>query len=347
MRSFPRLPVSPSPRLPVSPSWLAHMDTERLLILHDRPREVIDVISQRLPGLQMLAATAPEAVPSALASHHPTIVFSIKHGGFPGPAHRPAVLHPSVRWFHVGGSGVEHLSPWPARVQVTNSAGVLAPFLAETALAAMLSLSTGLHRYGDDQRQRVWAPRRFRPLAGRTLLIVGLGSTGGALAEHARSLGMRVVGIRESGASHPAADAVHLPAALDELLPHADVVSLHVRHTRQTHGLMGRGALARMKPGALLLNSSRGGVVDQDALRDALQAGHLGGAWLDVFEREPLPEDDPLWSMPGVIITPHAADLVTDFPARFAHRFCDLFGHYRAGTPLPVVASPDMADIPG
>lgn len=313
---------------------------ERLLVLHDRPQEVVEVVAARFPGLPMAIATRPEEVEPALAAHQPTMVFSIKHGGFPGPAHRPAVRHASVRWLHVGGSGIEHLAPWPDGVQVTNSAGVLAPFLAETAMAALLSLTTGLHRYARKQRQRDWSPHRFRPLAGRTLLVVGLGATGGEVALRAKALGMRVVGIRASGAAHPAAEAVYPPSALARLLPLADVVSLHVRHTRETHHLMSRGALEKMKPGALLLNSARGGVVDQDALLGALLSGHLGGAWLDVFAVEPLPLDSPLWGLPNVIITPHAADQVADFPARFAQRFCELLPRYLAGEPLPVVSLP-------
>ena len=322
------------------------MRDERLLVLHDRPQEVVEVIAREFPALSLTIATRPDDVDPALAAHQPTIVFSIKHGGFPGPAHRPAVRHGSVRWLHVGGSGIEHLAPWSDGVQVTNCAGVLAPFLAETAMAALLSLSTGLHRYARKQRQREWSPHRFRPLAGRTLLIVGLGATGGALAERAEALGMRVVGIRASGQAHPSAEAVYPPSALTRLLPQADVVSLHVRHTRDTHHLMSEGALAKMKPGALLLNSSRGSIVDERALLEALLSGHVGGAWLDVFETEPLPRESPLWPLPNVILTPHAADQVADFPARFAERFCALLPRYLAGEPLPVVPQPAAERAP-
>ena len=317
------------------------MSAEGLLVLHDHPEEVLPVLEARAPGLRVAVATQPSAVGPALETHQPTVVFSIKHSGFPGSAHRPVVHHPTVRWVHVGGSGIEHLSPWPAHVQVTNSAGVLAPFLAETAMAALLSLTTGLHRYGHAQRERRWAPARFQALAGRTLLVVGVGATGGEVALRAKALGMRVVGVRASGAPHPAVDAMHRPSALAGLLSEADVVSLHLRHTPQTHHLLDAAALARMRPGALLLNSARGGVVDQDALIAALRSGQLGGAWLDVFAVEPLPGDSPLWAMPSVIITPHAADMVEDFPARFAARFCDLLPQYLAGRPLPVVVPPD------
>jgi phosphoglycerate dehydrogenase-like enzyme len=322
------------------------MKDERLLVLHDRPQEVVEVVARQFPALSMAIATRPEEVVPALAAHQPTIVLSIKHAGFPGAAHRPAVRHRSVQWFHVGGSGVEHLAPWSERVQVTNCAGVLAPFLAETATAALLSLTTGLHRYARKQRQREWSPHRFRPLAGRTLLVVGLGATGGAFAERAKALGMRVVGIRASGEPHPAAEAVYPPSALRRLLPLADVVSLHIRHTRETHHLMSKGAIEKMKPGALLLNSSRGGIVDQRALLGALLGGHLGGAWLDVFETEPLPMENPLWGLPNVIVTPHAADQVADFPARFAERFCALLPRYLAGEPLPVVSLPAAERVP-
>ena len=117
-------------------------------------------------------------------------------------------------------------------------------------------------------------------------------------------------------------------------------MSRHVRLTAETPHHIGASALAAMKPGALLLNSARGGVVDTGALLAALARGHLGGAWLDVFETEPLPADHPLWSLPNVLVTPHAADLVEDFPARFAGRLCDLFPRYLSGARLPALASP-------
>ena len=313
------------------------MTPRRLLVLHDRPAEVLPVFERELSGCQVAVATGPEQVGPAIQQHHPDAIFSIKHSGFPGEHHRPALHHPSVRWFHVGGSGIDHLGRWdPTRVTVTHSAGVLAPVLAEMALAAMLSLSTRLHEHQRTQATATWRPRRFRPLAGRTLLVVGVGHVGGALATLARGLGMRVVGIRASSQPHPALHELHQPDALHQLLPSADVVSLHVRLTPHTRGLIGPRELSLLPPGAVLLNSSRGAVVDEDALIDALDS-HLGGAWLDVFHVEPLPSDHPLWRRPDVLLTPHCADQSTDFPARFARRFVDLA---TSTAPLPALSPP-------
>ena len=316
----------------------------RLLVLHDRPDDLLPLLRRRAPDLAVEVAPCPAEVAPALARFEPDAVLSIKHTGFPGPAHRPALRHPSVRWFHVGGSGTDHLGAWePARVSVTNSAGVLAPFLAEMAMAAMLSLALGLPRLGRQQAARVWRPRRFRPLAGRTLLVVGVGHVGGAVAERAAALGLRVVGVRASGAPHAAVSQMHRPPALLELLPHADIVSLHLRLTAQTRGLLGAPALSAMKRGALLLNSARGALVDEAALLQALVSGHLGGAWLDVFSTEPLPDHHPLWRAPNTLITPHCADQVEDFAARFAERFCDLRDGLAEGRPLPSLRPPPAA----
>ncbi|MCO4769771.1 MAG: D-2-hydroxyacid dehydrogenase [Deltaproteobacteria bacterium] len=316
--------------------------TSRILALHDTPADFADLLAQRCADAEVRFATRAEEVASSLAGFRPTAVLSIKHSGFPGEVHAPAVHAPGVQWFHVGGSGFEHLGTWdPSVVQVTHSAGVLAPFLAEMTLAAMLSLATGLPLYARDQRERAWRPRRFRSLASQTLLIVGVGATGGELAHRARALGMTVLGIRASAEPHPAVHAMHGPQSLRSLLPQADIVSVHARAGAATRGLVGRDEFEAMKHGALFLNSSRGAIVDERALIDALQSRHLGGAWLDVFAVEPLPSESPLWSLPNVLITPHCADQVTDFPRRFAQRFCDLRDALLRGEPLPALSPPD------
>ncbi|NQV44078.1 MAG: D-2-hydroxyacid dehydrogenase, partial [Rhodospirillales bacterium] len=120
----------------------------------------------------------------------------------------------------------------------------------------------------------------------------------------------------------------------------ADFVSLHVRMSEQTRGMINGEMLAAMKPGSFLINTSRGPVVDEAALTEALQRGHLGGAYLDVFETEPLPSDSLLWDMPNVIITPHAADNVHDWVPRFAHMFVDNLERWNTGQNLVNVVVP-------
>lgn len=319
----------------------------RLLVLHSTPDEVLPTLLAGCPELSVAVARAPAEVVPALAAHRPGVVFSIKHGGFPGPAHRPAVHAESVRWVHVGGSGYEHLGAWdPARVTVTNSAGVLAPFLAERALAALLALGTGLRAHITDQAHTTWAPTRFRSLRGRTAVVVGLGHTGVALARLLRSLGMTVVGVRRTAQPHPDADEVVALADLDAVLPRADVLSLHVRLTPETRGLIGSDQLDRLPRGAIVLNSARGPVLDAAALVHHLHADPSARAWLDVFDVEPLPASDPIWSQPGVLVTPHCADQVDDFPVHFARRFASLWQGTRTGRPLPALVSPGPLSPP-
>ena len=341
---FRRLPVgSPggSPGGAPTPSVAGRAQGEplladRILVLHDRPDDLAELLAARCPGATIRYATRPDEVRPALESLEPDAVFSIKHSGFPGAAHLPAASFPSVRWFHVGGSGFEHLGEWDAqRLTVTHSAGVLAPFLAETTMAAMLSLAVGLPRYAVQQAEREWTPHRFRPLAGRTLVIVGVGAVGGEVAQRAKALGMRVLGVRASGDSHPAVERMVGPDGLRDLLGEADVLTLHTRLDERTRGLIGRRELAALPPEALLLNSARGAVVEEEALIEALQSGQLAGAWLDVFATEPLPASSPLWGLPNLLVTPHCADQSEDFPRRFAERFCDVRDGLRRGEGPP------------
>ena len=306
-----------------------------VLIAHNEPDDFRDLLAERFPDLRFVYASTAEEVLAGLREHDPEVVFSVKHPGFPGPAHAPIPRHPSVRWIQVGGSGFDHLVPWdPERIRVTNGAGVLAPYLAETITGAMLALACGFPNYAGQQRERRWRAVPFTPLRGRTLLIVGFGHIGECVARNAKALGMRVLATRATPAPHPAADEMHGPDALASLLPRADFVSLHVRLDATTRVLISREAIAAMKRGAYLVNTSRGAVVDETALVDALRSGHLGGAYLDVFETEPLPAESPLWSMPNVLLTPHASDNIVGWPRRFAELFADNLERWRAGEPL-------------
>lgn len=290
------------------------------LVLHDAPDEVLDVL-RSCDGLEWTVARAPDEVVPALERARPSVVFSIKHSRFPGEWHARALAFPTVRWFHVGGSGRDHLADaMRDDVVVTGCRGVLAPFLAERAMAALLQLTAGMRAFGDAQRERVWAPTRFESLEGRMLLVVGAGAAGTELARRARAFGMRVVGVRASGEARAEFDEMHGPSALPSLWSRADVVSVHVPLTEDTRGLVGERELAALPDGAIVMNSSRGAVLDEDALVRALER-NVAGAWLDVFTAEPLPTESSLWAHPRVVVTPHCADQVADFPRRFAERF--------------------------
>jgi phosphoglycerate dehydrogenase-like enzyme len=208
---------------------------------------------------------------------------------------------------------------------------VLAPFLAETVIGALLALNSGLVRYHEQQSQRLWRQHLFRPLTGQTLLVVGAGAIGGEVAVRASALGMRVIGLRRSAVPVAGVDEMRPPDALVASLAEADVVSLHLRLTPETRNLFDAAMFAAMKPGALFINTARGGHVVENDLQAALRSGQLGGAYLDVFQTEPLPAESPLWAVSNLLISPHSADGVKDWEARFAALFAENLACWRAG----------------
>ena len=199
-------------------------------------------------------------------------------------------------------------------VRLASAAGVNAEAVAEHAMALILALARRLPEARDNQARRVWRgmisdlATREDELAGKTLLVVGLGRIGGRLARLARAFEMRVIATRRSPeAGAGAADAVHPMTALPDLLPEADIVALTCPLTPETERLIDAPALARMRPGAHLVNVARGRCIDEPALIAALNQGRLAAAALDCAAEEPLAAASALWSLPNVLITPHTA----------------------------------------
>lgn len=311
-----------------------------VLACHMTPDEIRPVLDSRLKDVAISYLSDPESLPAALEAHQPDAIFSIAQSMFSRGSMRPAIDFPSVRWFHVGGSGYEYIVPWDReRVTVTNGMGILASFLAETALTGMLMLNGNFRQYATQQDAHEWKPIYFTPLQGQTLLIVGLGTIGSLIAKNAKALGMRVLATRRTPAPDPNVDEVHGSDALSDLIGQADFVSLHIRMSDETRGMFDAKMFNAMKPGSFLINTARGPVVQEAALLDALNSGHIAGAYLDVFEHEPLPTDSPLWDQPNVIMTPHAADNVHNWPARFAGFFADNLDRWNRGEELVNIVS--------
>jgi phosphoglycerate dehydrogenase-like enzyme len=227
-------------------------------------------------------------------------------------------------------------------VVLTNSRGISAATIAEHVLAVTLAMFRKLPFAFRSQAAREWAqdailaPPAIHTIGGSSVLIVGLGSIGLATAQRMAALGARVTGIRRDR-SRPlpeGVDAVLRPDALLDALPHADIVVLAAPQTPQTRGLIGAEALAAMRRGAVLVNVSRGKLVDEGALAAALAAGSIGGAALDVFETEPLPADSPLWSMPNVLVTPHMAGFRSDHWDAVTTLFAENLRRFDAARPL-------------
>ena len=313
----------------------------KVLVIFAEPEQFRHGLEKKFPDVGFSYASSGDEVLARLADQNPEVVFSMKDLDFPGHLHRPVIDHPSVRWVQVGGSGYDHMLPWdPSQITVTNGAGVLSRFLAETVTGAILMLNGNFLHYRDLQREHTWRNIGFRSLEGQTLLVVGVGTIGGALADNAKALGMRVIGIRGSDTPHPSVDEMYQPEQLLDVIGQADIVSLHLRLDATTHHSIDAEALGAMRPGALLINTARGPVVDEQALIEALDSGQIGGAYLDVFETEPLPAESVLWDKKNVFITPHASDGVTDWPERYCRFFGDNLQRWLAGESLDNVVTP-------
>jgi D-2-hydroxyacid dehydrogenase (NADP+) len=201
-----------------------------------------------------------------------------------------------------------------AGIRLASAQGVNARAVAEHAMSLILAMSRQLHVARDNQAKHHWRgmisdlSKREDELGGKTLLIVGLGRIGSHLAGLARAFGMRVIATkRDPGSGFESADDVFSQGRLGEVLPLADFVALTCPLTPQTEGLINAAAFAAMKPSAFLINVSRGKVVDEPALLDALSQGRIAGAGLDCTVEEPLPNGSALWDVPNVLITPHTA----------------------------------------
>ena len=220
---------------------------------------------------------------------------------------------PNMKWIHVFNIGVDHpiyTEMLERGVKVTTSAGTTAMPISQTALTGMLMLSRGFPFWMKSQAEHRWQQVRLQDspadLPGQTVLVYGMGSIGAEFARLAKVLGMHVIGVRRSPrkADDPV-DEMHQPDQIDKLLPRAQWLMLCSPLTSETRKLINAQRLALLPKGAHVLNVSRGEVIDEAAMIDSLKSGHLAGAYLDVFEQEPLPAESPLWSLPNVIITPH------------------------------------------
>jgi phosphoglycerate dehydrogenase-like enzyme len=221
-----------------------------------------------------------------------------------------AMAAPKLRWIHIIGAGIEPLLPldWlPSQVTLTNNSGVHVQKTGEFATMALLALCYRLPEMLDNQRRATWRPIFTPSIAGKTLLVVGLGDMGGAAAKSAKRLGIRVLGMRRNPRPHRYADAMLPLGQLHKGLAQADFVLVAAPLTPDTRHLIDARAIAAMRTGAGLINVGRAGVVDYDALSQALHGGKLSGAVLDVFDPEPLPAASPLWKVPNLIITPHCS----------------------------------------
>ena len=222
---------------------------------------------------------------------------------------------PELGHITVCGIGTDSIDLAAAReygVMVSNIPGKTAPVVAEHSFALMWAIAKQVTWYMDSMRAGLWTKMDGVFLAGKTVGIIGTGNIGAEMARLCRAVGMNVIAWTFNPSDERAARLGVEFVEFPELLARSDVISIHIQQTPESYHMIGESELAMMKAGALLVNVARGPIVDEVALVNALNSGHLGGAALDVFEEEPLPEDHPLLDCEHAILTPHIADMTPE-----------------------------------
>jgi phosphoglycerate dehydrogenase-like enzyme len=231
----------------------------------------------------------------------------------------------------------------PPGLIVLNNRGVHGPKAGEFGIMALLMLCNQVPGMIADQHAQEWNrnKRHSAVIAGRRVTVIGLGSLGGAVAEQAARFGMKVTGVRARPAAHPACQRVVSTDDLDSVLPESEFLFLACPLTAATRNILDRRRIGLLPPGAGVVNIGRGPLIEQDALCDALESGHLAGAVLDVFVPEPVPPGHRLWTTPNLVMTPHVS---SDDPLTYNDRSFDVFianvKAYEAGEAMPNLFDP-------
>ena len=275
---------------------------EHVLIMNSDAEWFADQLSVACPGFRYSTASGVEG---ALA-HAPAADILI------GLA--PAISEPlietasSLKWVHALTTGVDNLLNSPAlspNVALSNSSGFHGPQMSELAVLLMLSILRDFPRMLDNQKARRWERWPQPLLQGKSVCVIGVGSIAETLAACLNAFGMTVTGVSDGRSDAPGFAALHRRSAIGEAVGSVDFVIVLTPYTAQTHHIVGDAVLSAMDEGAILINLSRGGCVDEEAVVSHLRRGSIRAAALDVFGTEPLPPESPLWETLGVTITPH------------------------------------------
>lgn len=316
-------------------------DNPRIVLHNSETASLARWLRHDFPAADLRECNSYAALPAMIESYRPEIVYSVRFAGTPGYP-RDALFGPNgPRWIANGGAGTDHFGQWdPDSVTVTNAAGVAAGMMAEYIFGGFLHFTLDIPGLQKDKAARAWNARMVTPLSGRTLLIIGLGHTGRAVAARAKAFGLTVLGTRARPQPTDNVDEVHAAGDLRELLPRADFIAVSTPLIPSTRSLIGAQEIAAMKPGVILADVSRGGVVDQAALHAALRAGHVAAASLDVFETEPLPATNPFWALDNVIISPHCSSVYAEWEKASFGLFLENLGRWIRGAALVNIVDP-------
>jgi D-2-hydroxyacid dehydrogenase (NADP+) len=280
----------------------------RLLIVLTLPPEVIDQyrvrIGRKFPEIAIDVAPTADKAAAALGQADMLLTFGQVMKNLKLGLENASQL----KWVQALGTGLDGITDQPAlkpEVVVTSLHGVHGAPVSEAALASMLALSRDIPRFVRQQSQGHWGRWPAKLLHNKTVGILGVGVIAEALAPKCKAMGMTVVGISSAPRKVAGFDRMHPVSELVSIMPELDYFVLLTPYSPATHRMIDAKVFAAMKPTAYLVNVARGGVVDEDALVEALRAKRIAGAGLDVFDQEPLPKDHPFWTFENVIITTH------------------------------------------
>lgn len=249
---------------------------------------------------------------------------------------------PNLRWVHLAHAGVDDpvfVQIMATGVRMSTSSGTAAIPIAQSAIAGLLVLARGVLNWIEAQQRHVWTPRGHTSapadLQGQTLVVLGLGAIGNEISRLGRALGLHVIGVRRSPRTdRDQVDELYPPNELASILPRANWLAIACPLTDATRGMIDARQLALLPAGACVVNIARGEIVDEPALIAALQAGHIAGAYLDVFSQEPLSSDSLLWDMPNVLISPHDSAASAGNRTRADRMFIENLGRWARGESL-------------
>ena len=289
------------------------------------------------PGDRVIVARNADELKAALPETEILVVSGLWRNEY-------AELAPKLGFIQSVSAGTDQFSRDVLRgrgIRLASAQGANERVVAEHAMALILGLTRHLGHARDNQRERRWTGMISDPaarqdeLGGKTLVVVGLGRIGTRLAKLARAFDLHVVGVRRSPRMpEDVADEIVRPDELMGVLPRTDILALTCPLTPETERMIRAEHLAAMKPSALLINVARGKVVDEPALIEALSAGRIAGAGLDVFVEEPLPAESPIWGFPNVLVTPHSAGETSRYEANVIEILMENLGRLARGKEL-------------
>lgn len=248
---------------------------------------------------------------------------------------------PNLQWFASYYAGVDPLiktQVLPESTILTNGSGAYGVTIAEHMIMVTLMMLRRYPEYSEFVRTKQFrSDLMIGSIYGATIVIAGTGDIGSNFAKRLRAFCPgKIIGVNRSGKSHPDFDEVIRIDSIHTVLPQADLLALTLPGTKETNHLLSAGRIAMLKKGAFLINVGRGNSLDQDAVIDALRQGRLAGAALDVFREEPIPQEDPAWNTPGLLVTPHCSGKMTMAFTRdtLVDTFCENLKRFHEGTPM-------------